>query len=153
MQYWLMKSEPNVYGITHLKHDRVGQWDGVRNYQARNFIRSMEVGDCAIMYHSNMKQATGAVGEMSVEVVAYPDPTQFDKESEYFDVQSTPDNQRWSAVKVRFVREFTTLVTLDTMRAMPALTHCRLLMRGNRLSVLPLTKNEYDAIVTKGMSS
>jgi len=153
MQYWLMKSEPEAYSITMLATDDAGRWDGVRNYQARNFLRSMRVGDRVIFYHSNAKSATGAVGEMEVIREAYPDPTQFDSKSDYVDAKSSKANPRWSAVDVRYVNTSPRCVTLEAMRNVSALQHCRLLARGNRLSVIPLSLREYRAIVTKGRSA
>jgi predicted RNA-binding protein with PUA-like domain len=123
-------------------------WDGVRNYQARNFMREMKKGDLVIFYHSNATPP-GAAGVAKIVKEAEPDPTQFDPESNYFDPKSTPDNPRWDWVTLGPKKRLK-FVSLDELRAMPELEECRLLARGNRLSVIPLTKAEFDAIVAAG---
>ena len=146
MAKWLLKSEPDVFGYDDLVVAKREGWDGVRNYQARNFMREMKRGDRAIFYHSNAKPP-GVAGIAKIVKGAEPDPTQFDPASKYFDPKSDPDDPRWDWVTVAPDRPLTFL-SLDELKAMPALADCRLLARGNRLSVLPLTDDEFDAIVT-----
>jgi predicted RNA-binding protein with PUA-like domain len=147
MRYWLMKSEPSVVGIDHVlaMPGRKVAWWGVRNYQARNFMRDqMRVGDKVFFYHSSCPQP-GIAGLAEVASRAYPDATQFDPASEYFDPKSTADNPRWVNVDVRVV-EKTRLISLDELRAQPALAHMRLLQRGNRLSITPVDPAEWRHI-------
>jgi predicted RNA-binding protein with PUA-like domain len=148
MQYWLMKSEPDTFSLSDLKN-RPGKrepWDGVRNYQARNFMRdAMKKGDGVLFYHSNTNPP-GVVGLAEVASKPYPDPTAFDPKSKYFDPKSDTDNPRWILVDVRYRKTFKKAVTLEQMKTMPALKDMRVLQRGNRLSITPVTKAEYDAI-------
>ena len=147
MNYWLMKSEPDVFSIDDLKRVRVEPWDGIRNYQARNFMRDgMRIGDQAFFYHSNCAEP-GIVGIMKVASKPYPDHTQFEPDSRYHDPKSDPDNPRWILVDVRFVRKLKRTVTLAEMRQEPELEGMRLLMRGNRLSVMPVDKPHWDHIL------
>ncbi len=147
MNYWLMKSEPDVFSIDDLKQVRVEPWDGIRNYQARNFMRDdMRIGDQAFFYHSNCDEP-GIVGIMKVASKPYPDHTQFEPDSRYHDPKSDPDNPRWILVDVRFVRKLKRTVTLAEMRQEPELEGMRLLMRGNRLSVMPVDKQHWDHIL------
>ena len=148
MKYWLMKSEPDEYGIADLEKDQVELWDGIRNYQVRNMFRDeFRVGDLAIFYHSNAGKETGIVGTMEVCKEAYPDPTQFDSKSAHPDPKSDPDNPRWLCVDVKFKEKFPAVLTLSAIKADPKLADLRLVQRGNRLSVMPLTKLEYDYLV------
>lgn len=137
MKYWLMKSEPDVYSIEDLERDRETIWDGVRNYQARNFLRSMQLGDLVFFYHSNTTPL-GIVGLMKVAKLDIVDPTQFDPQSKYYDPKSPPDNPRWQTVSVKFVEQFPTLVTLDTLRQTFTPDELLVIRPGNRLSVLPV---------------
>lgn len=147
MNYWLMKSEPDVFSIDDLKQVRVEPWDGIRNYQARNFMRDdMRIGDQAFFYHSNCDEP-GIVGIMKVASKPYPDHTQFEPDSRYHDPKSDPGNPRWILVDVRFVRKLKRTVTLAEMRQEPELEGMRLLMRGNRLSVMPVDKPHWDHIL------
>ncbi|MDE0281496.1 MAG: EVE domain-containing protein [Gammaproteobacteria bacterium] len=147
MNYWLMKSEPDVFSIDDLKRVRVEPWDGIRNYQARNFMRDeMRIGDQAFFYHSNCDEP-GIVGIMKVASKPYPDHTQFEPDSRYHDPKSDPDSPRWILVDVRFVRKLKRTVTLAEMRQEPELEGMRLLMRGNRLSVMPVDKAHWDHIL------
>ena len=148
MATWLMKSEPDVFGYDDLVRVQREGWDGIRNYQARNYLREMRVGDRAIFYHSNATPP-GAAGVCKIVKTAEPDPTQFDPNSKYFDPKSTPDRPQWDWVTVAPVKKLH-FVSLDELRAMPELADCRLLARGNRLSVMPLTQDEFDAIVARG---
>jgi predicted RNA-binding protein with PUA-like domain len=144
--YWLMKSEPEVFGLDHLRKKKVGGWDGVRNYQARNFMKSMKAGDRAFFYHSNA-EPSGIAGIMEVSREAYPDPTQFDKKSDYFEPRATTANPVWFQVDVRFVEAFPRLVSLDQLRGIPALKDMALLRKGSRLSVQPVTPEEWAAVL------
>lgn len=147
MNYWLMKSEPDVFGIDHLKARKIEPWDGVRNYQARNFLREMALGDQAFLYHSSC-EAPGIAGLMEIVKTAYPDPKQFDPKSPYFDAGSHHDEPRWSAVDVGYQRQLKRVITLDQLRAnADALGDFRLLARGNRLSVLPVTAQQWQYIL------
>ena len=150
MAYWLMKSEPDEVSIDDLAAAprQTVPWFGVRNYQARNFMRDqMKVGDKVFFYHSSCPEP-GIAGLAEVAKLAYPDRTQFDPESPYFDPKSTPENPRWVNVDVRIVKK-TRLVGLDELRAQPELAHMRILQRGNRLSITPVDPAEWDFIVTR----
>jgi len=144
----LLKSEPDTFGYDDLVRVKREGWDGIRNYQARNFLREMRVGDRAIFYHSNAKPP-GAAGVCKIVKAAEPDPTQFDPTSHYYDPSSDPADPRWDWVTVAPVKRLR-LVPLDELKAMPELVDCRLIARGNRLSVLPLTDDEFAAIVAAG---
>jgi predicted RNA-binding protein with PUA-like domain len=146
MAYWLMKSEPEECSIDDLV--RLGRvpWTGVRNYQARNFMRDdMRVGDGVLFYHSSCPEP-GVAGLAEVASAAYPDATQFDPKSKYFDPKATRDTPRWLHVDVKLVRK-TRLLPLAEMRRMPALEGMRLLQRGNRLSITPVSAAEWRAVV------
>jgi predicted RNA-binding protein with PUA-like domain len=145
---WLMKSEPDVFGYDDLVRVKREGWDGVRNYQARNFIREMRKGDLVIFYHSNTTPP-GVAGVAKVVREAEPDPTQFDPSSKYHDPESDPAEPRWDWVTVAPVRKLR-FIPLDELRTMPELIDCRLLARGNRLSVIPLSEPEFEAIVARG---
>ena len=147
MRYWLMKSEPGEYSIDDLARDGVTHWDGVRNYQARNLMRDdMEVGDRVLFYHSNAKPPA-VVGIAEVARPAYPDHTQFDQDSNYFDPDSTKKDPRWYMVDIKLVKIFNNQVTLKQIKENPKLKNFRLIQRGNRLSVFPVTKDEWDEIL------
>jgi len=149
MAYWLMKSEPDVYGIDHLaaEPDGVEHWDGIRNYQVRNLFRDQfQVGDQAFFYHSNTK-VPGIVGVMEVVSEAYPDHTAFDPDEKYYDPKSDPDNPRWLMVDVRYVRHLDRLISLGEIKADPALADMRLVQRGNRLSVMPVTEAQWQHLL------
>lgn len=149
MRYWLMKSEPEVFGIEHLKKRprRTEPWDGVRNYQARNFLREMRVGDRAFFYHSNCA-TPGIAGIMEIVKSAYPDATQFDSASPHFDARSDPAQPRWYRVDVRLVRELKRLVSLRELKNYPELRDLPLLRRGARLSIVPLTARQWQFILS-----
>lgn len=147
MQYWLMKSEPEVYGLGHLKKDKIDHWDGIRNYEARNFMRNeMQKGDLAFFYHSNCDEP-GIVGIMEIHKSAYPDFTAFDPKEKYFDPKSDPDNPRWYMVDVKFVRELKRPISLRELKLQKPLQNMRLLRKGNRLSILPVAKKEWNYIL------
>lgn len=146
MQYWLVKSEPSSYSIDDLKKDRKTPWTGVRNYQARNFMRDgMQVGDLVLFYHSNAEPA-GVAGVAKVASKAYPDETAFDKKSDYYDEKSTKENPRWMLVDIAFVKKFKEIIPLSVLRAEKKLGKMQLLAPGQRLSVMPVTKEEFDRI-------
>ena len=146
MRYWLMKSEPSDCSIDDLARDKTVPWYGVRNYQARNFMRDdMRVGDRVFFYHSSCDEP-GIVGIAEVCAPAHADDTQFDRKSEYYDPASTRDNPRWVNVDVRFVAK-TRLVTLEELRGRKALAKMRVLQRGNRLSITPVEPAEWNHIV------
>lgn len=148
MNYWLMKTEPDCFGLHHLKAKpkRTEHWDGVRNYQARNFLRVMKKGDLAFFYHSSCAQP-GIAGIVKITSDAYPDHTAWNPEGEHFDPKSSPANPIWYMVDVRLEREFRHPVTLAALKHNPSLKHMQLLARGNRLSILPVTKQEWNAIL------
>ncbi len=148
MAYWLMKSEPDVFGYDDLVVAKREGWDGIRNYQARIYLRAMRKGDLAIFYHSNATPP-GVAGVAKIVKEASPDPTQFDPTSKYFDPGSNPDDPRWDLVTVAPSKRLR-YIPLDELRTMPELAECRLLARGNRLSVMPLTDDEFAAIVERG---
>ncbi len=146
MSYWLMKSEPEVFGIDDLERrpNQTEPWDGVRNYQARNMIRdAMRVGDQAFFYHSNCAQP-GIVGIVEIASAAYPDRTAFDKRSEYYDPKSDPQRPRWFSVDVRFKSRLKRCISLAELKSHgDALGNLALLRRGNRLSILPVTREQW----------
>jgi predicted RNA-binding protein with PUA-like domain len=145
MRYWLMKSEPDAYSIDRLAKEKTAPWTGVRNYQARNFMRDqMARGDKVLFYHSSCEQP-GIVGIAEVCKLAYPDETQFDSKSDYFDPKSTRENPRWLHVDVKFVKK-TRLISLNELREHKALASMRVLARGNRLSITPVDPAEWDYI-------
>lgn len=147
MNYWLMKSEPDVFGIDHLKEVTSEPWDGVRNYQARNFMRAMRRGDPVLFYHSNCKPP-GIAGIMQVVGEARVDPTQFDHHDHHYDPKSHPDNPRWDLVDVAFKRKFKHYIALDELRAnADQLGDLALLRRGNRLSIMPVSKPQWQYIL------
>ncbi len=152
MRYWLMKSEPSVVGIDHvlaMKNQTVDWW-GVRNYQARNFMRDqMAVGDKVFFYHSSCPEP-GIAGLAEVVKKAYPDRTQFDPKSPYFDPKSSAENPRWMNVDVRITKK-TRLVALEELRAHKSLTNMRILQKGNRLSITPVDPAEWKFITEKLM--
>ena len=147
MQYWLMKSEPDTYSIDDLESFGVDHWDGIRNYQVRNFFRDqMQVGEQAFFYHSNCKEP-GIVGTMEIVSKAYPDHTAFDPSEKYFDSKSDPENPRWLMVDVHYIRHLDRMITLGELRQQKQIADMKLLQRGNRLSVLPLSKMEWQYIL------
>jgi predicted RNA-binding protein with PUA-like domain len=146
MKYWLVKTEPHVYSIDDLSRDRVTSWTGVRNYQARNFLRQMEVGDMVLVYHSNA-EPPGVVGVAEVVSAAKPDPTQFDRASEYFDPAATVVKPRWFSPDLGFAKKLPAMVPLEVLRNTKSLEGLLLLQRGSRLSVIPVSREHFDLIV------
>ncbi len=147
MAYWLMKSEPDAYGIDDLEREGTNMWEGCRSYQVRNYFRdSMSVGDQAFFYHSNCDPA-GIVGVMEIVSEAYPDPTQFDPNSRYYDPKSTKDAPRWLVRDVKFVRKFGRTVSLAELKATPGLEDMEVCRKGQRLSVLPVTAQEWEIVL------
>ena len=149
MNYWLMKSEPDTFGIDHLakKPKQTAGWDGVRNFQARNYLREMQVGDLVFFYHSST-EIPGVVGIAKVVREAYPDSTAFDKKNDHYDADSDPDKPRWYQVDVQLVRKFDRVISLEELRthASGKLKEMVVLKRGNRLSITPVTKAEWTFV-------
>jgi predicted RNA-binding protein with PUA-like domain len=139
MAHWLMKSEPDVYGIHHLEAEGTTLWDGIRNYQARNFMRTMAVGDRAFFYHSNTSPP-GIVGLMEVVETGLTDPSQFDPASKYFDPKAKPEAPRWDCVRLRYLSSFASLLSLDRLREEFDAEALAVVRRGNRLSILPVSE-------------
>jgi predicted RNA-binding protein with PUA-like domain len=151
VQYWLMKSEPGEYALEDLQNqkDQTDHWDGVRNYQARNFMRDrMKVGDRVLFYHSGKKPEV--VGTARIVRAGYPDHTAWDPQSKHFDPRSTPDNPVWFMVDIQFDAAFARPIPLKELRKVPALEDMQLLRRGNRLSVMPVTQQEFQTVVKLG---
>lgn len=149
MKYWLMKSEPSEFSIDDLaaRPKRTEHWDGVRNYQARNMMRDeMKQGDQVLFYHSNCAEP-GIVGIAKVAREAYPDHTAFDPEDAHYDPKSDPDDPRWFMVDVQFVRKLKRTISLTELKECSELTGMPLVRRGNRLSVMPVTKRQWDFIL------
>lgn len=147
ISHWLMKSEPDAFSIDDLERKGQEAWDGVRNYQARNFMRDgMRVGDKVFFYHSNCAEP-GIVGVAEVATDAYPDPSQFDPKSDYFDSGSTRDNPRWMLVEVKFVKKLKRTITLDELKQHEALAEMALVRKGNRLSVMPVSEGDWKYIL------
>jgi len=153
VRYWLTKTEPTTFSFDDLLRAprKTTGWDGVRNYQARNFLREMRKGDAVFVYHSNA-DLKAVVGIAEVAREAYPDPTQFDRKDDHYDPDSSPDDPRWFQVDLRAVEKLPSPVTLEQMKAAKELRGMPLLQRGNRLSVLPVSEAEFRAIVRMGKS-
>lgn len=145
-KYWLMKSEPDVYSIDDMEKQGTGEWEGVRNYQARNFMRDMKEGDLVLFYHSNTKPP-GVVGVVNVVREAHPDETQFDEKSPYYDARVKKGEPRWDVVDVGHVETFAETVSLETMKDTKALDGMLILRKGNRLSVTPVDKKHFKAVL------
>jgi len=148
-QFWLMKSEPHVFSIDDLKDapNSTTHWDGVRNYQARNFMRDqMKIGDLVLYYHSNC-DVPGVVGLAEVVKESYPDFSAWDSESKYFDPKSPQDNPRWFMVDIKWKRTFPRTVSLSEMKETPELEGMKVIQRGMRLSVQPVEKHHFNKVV------
>ncbi|HEX7038176.1 MAG TPA: EVE domain-containing protein [Pseudomonadales bacterium] len=148
MAYWLMKSEPDTFSIDDLyrRPKRTEHWDGVRNYQARNYMQAMKKGDLAFFYHSSC-EVPGVVGIVKVVREAYPDFTAFDPKDPHYDPKSDPENPRWMMVDVQYVRKTKRVIPLEELKANPKLEDMALVRRGNRLSVMPVAEPEWQAIL------
>ena len=146
MNYWLMKSEPDVFSIDNLKTKKKSGWDGVRNYQARNFMRDdMKLGDLVLFYHSSC-EVPGVAGLAKVSKTSHPDPSQFDSKSEYYDPKATKENPRWFMVEVEFVEKFDHVVTLTEIKNTKGLDKMPLVQKGSRLSINPVAPSEFKII-------
>ncbi len=150
MKYWLVKTEPDECSIDDIANagDNGMVWDGVRNYQARNFLREMRVGDHIFIYHSSCAKV-GIVGLAEVIHEAFADPLQFEPSSPYFDAKSKREAPRWSAVKLRFLQKFSDVLALQYLKQLPAIAENPLVQKGSRLSVVPFTKAEYQAVLNQ----
>lgn len=146
MPYWLMKSEPDEFSIEDLQKRHTARWDGVRNYQARNFLRTMAEGDEFFFYHSSCA-VPGIAGIGRISRAAYPDPTALDGQSPYFDARANDAANPWSAVDVEFVETLPRTLTLPQLKAEPSLAQMPLVRKGNRLSVMPVSPEEWAAIL------
>ncbi len=140
INWWLMKSEPEAYSIEDLKKEQLTLWDGIRNYQARNFMRSMQPGDKSFFYHSNCKPP-GIVGLMEIIEINLLDPTQFDSDSKYYDSKSSRDNPRWDCVQVKYIGKFKDGISLKELSNLYTSEDMKLVQKGNRLSIMPIKKN------------
>lgn len=150
MHHWLMKSEPDAYSLDQLKADGTTGWEGIRNYQARNFMRDqMCVGDRVLFYHSNTKPP-GVVGTAVVSALHLIDPLQFDPQSAYFDPKSSPDKPRWEMVELRYDSHFKNYLPLASLREEAPLQDMLLLKKGMRLSIQPVTADEYAHVLKLG---
>ena len=147
-QYWLMKTEPSAFSIDDLQRapGRSTSWDGVRNYQARNYMRAMRLGDQVLLHHSSA-DPPAVVGVVEVVREAYPDPTAFDRKDKHFDPKSSPAKPTWDMVDIRLVRKFAHPIPLDQLKRAPGLTRMELLRRGSRLSVQPVRPVEWKIIL------
>src|SRR5580658_1579437 len=146
MRHWLLKTEPEAYSIERLRREKTTPWTGVRNFQARNIMMEMQLGDLALFYHSSIAEPA-AVGICKVVKTAYPDFTQFERDGEYFDGRAKPDKPFWFMVDVAYVEAFKNPVTLARMRAEPRLVGMALLRRGQRLSVQPVMPHEWKIVL------
>ncbi len=150
MNYWLMKSEPDVYSIDDLRRDGKTYWDGVRNYQARNFMRDgMKKGDLVLYYHSNA-EPSGIAGVAKVDREGYPDFSAWDPKNDHYDPKSTEKKPQWFMVDVRFVQKFKNFVSLEALKSSPGLKGMLVLKRGMRLSVQPVHKTHFEAVLSMG---
>ncbi len=151
MAYWLFKTEPDTFGIDDLKQrpNQTEHWDGVRNYQARNFLRDdIKEGDWVFIYHSSCK-LVGIAGLAQVVREGYPDHTQFDSQSKYHDEKSDPDNPRWYMVDVKFIERFNKVLPLKAIKEMPEIRELGLVKKGHRLSIMPVTEEEAELLLLR----
>lgn len=147
--YWLLKSEPDCYSYDDLARLGRDHWNGVRNYQARNYLRQMQKGDLCLFYHSSVKPA-GIMGIARVVKATYADPSQFDLSSDFYDPKAPADGSRWSTVDVEPVQKFQELLTLEAIRLLPEWETSPLTRKGNRLSVLPVTPEQFEVALAAG---
>ena len=148
INYWLMKSEPDAYSIETLEKETETIWDGIRNYQARNFMRKMEKGDQAFFYHSNCKPP-GIVGLMEIVSKNIIDPTQFDQKSKYYDSKSNKSNPRWDCVKVKFLLKSKEIISLQELKSLFKEEELLVVKKGNRLSILPVLQESANLLFSK----
>jgi predicted RNA-binding protein with PUA-like domain len=148
-KYWLMKSEPETFSLEQLRRDKTTLWTGVRNYQARNFMKEMSVGDEVLFYHSNA-EPSGVAGLARVSKTAVPDPTQFDKKSEYYDPKASPEKPIWFCVEIKYIKSFQRLLSLADLREEKSVSTMLVLKKGQRLSVQPVTEKEFAAVQKMG---
>ena len=149
MQYWLFKTEPDAFSIDDLaaRPNQTEHWDGIRNYQARNFLRDqVKQGDKVFIYHSSCKEV-GIAGLAEVVKEAYPDHTQFDPESHYYNPKSSPENPRWVMVDVKFIEKFPDVLALKKIKTMPEISEVGLVKKGHRLSIMPVNEQEFSALL------
>ena len=154
MAFWLMKTEPDGFSLNDLIkcHDQTTFWEGVRNYQARNFMRdTMQVGDGVLFYHSSTSPSA-VVGTAKIRQGARPDPTQFDPKSQYYDAKATPKSPRWFVVGVKYQQTFNTPVTLSMIRSTPRLAEMLVIKKGMRLSIQPVTQQQWEIVSVMGMA-
>lgn len=151
MQYWLMKSEADNYSIDDLEKDKKTLWTGIRNYQARNFMREMQVDDKVLFYHSNGGDKTGVVGEATVSKQVIPDPTQFDQQSDYYDPNTSPDNPRWECVEIAHAVTYDNPVSLRELKAKKQYHDMVVVRPGNRLSITPVSQKHFNLIHSAGV--
>lgn len=150
-KFWLMKTEPEVFSITDLKKSKTSLWEGVRNYQARNFmVNDMQVGQGVLLYHSST-DPSGVAGIATVSQKAIPDPTQFDRKSAYYDPKATREKPIWFCVEVKFVTQFSHFVSLAEIKANKNLAQMMVVKKGSRLSIQPVTKDEFEYIHKLGI--
>jgi predicted RNA-binding protein with PUA-like domain len=148
MKYWLMKNEPEDYGIDDLKKDKTEHWDGIRNYQVRNMIRDdMSIGDIAFFYHSNC-EIPGIYGLMTINSKAYPDHTAFDKKAKYYDIKSDKNKPAWLMVDVKYKRKLQKIITLKELKSKKELSEMRVVQKGNRLSITEVSKKDWEYILS-----
>lgn len=149
--YWLIKSEPSTFSLSDLKKSKnqTTNWDGIRNFQARNFLRAMNKGDGVLFYHSST-DPLAVVGTCEVVKEGYPDHTQFDPKNIHYDEKAKKDNPTWFMVDIKFAKEFKSPVTVEQIKKNAKLKKMRLIQKGNRLSVMPVTKDEWDEVLKMG---
>ena len=148
MKYWLMKNEPEDYGIDNLKKDKTEHWDGIRNYQVRNMIRDdMSIGDIAFFYHSNC-EIPGIYGLMTINSKAYPDHTAFDKKAKYYDIKSDKNKPTWLMVDVKYKRKLHKIITLKKLKSKKELSEMKVVQKGNRLSITEVAKKDWEYILS-----
>lgn len=151
MKYWLMKSEPDVFSIDDLEKNKTTLWEGVRNYQARNFMmKDMAIGDQVFFYHSNA-EPPGIAGLATVSKLAVPDPLQFDKKSEYYDKKATLEKPTWYCVEVKFKKKFKRIFTLAEIKADKNMKNMMVIQKGSRLSINPVDKKDFEYILSLGL--
>lgn len=143
--HYLMKSEGDCYPISQLKKDKISAWSGVRNYQARNYMREMKIGDMILFYHSNTKPV-GVYGLASVCAIAHPDLSAQDVKDEHFDPKATKQKPIWECVDVMYISTYAKPVTLEEMKKVEKLSHMKIFQKGSRLSIMPVTESEYEII-------